>query len=138
MQTRAEHSKRVKQKRLMLRALYGIIFSVFLVLVINSYFKIQNNDIQIISQWHECKPNNCEYKLEIENTAKVRKSVFIRINAFYRKAHPEGGDTFHIVNSERIEINMEQLSKEEMRGNLKVPLKAHFLKFTVGSVSDTY
>jgi len=134
MLTRAEHTKRVKQKRLMLRVIYVLTFSIFLVLIVNSYLEIKNNDIQIVSKWHECKPNNCEYKLEIENTSNLRKSVFIRINAFYRKVHPEGGDTFHVVNSERIEINMEQSSKQNVAGNIKVPLKAHFLKFTVGTI----
>ena len=108
--------------------------SVFLALIINSYLQSKNSDIQIVSKWHECKPNNCEYKLEIENTSNLRKSVFVRINAFYRKVHPEGGDTFHVVNSERIEINMMQSSKQKVSGNIKVPLKAHFLKFTVGTI----
>jgi len=134
MLTRAEHTKRVKQKRLLLRVIYVLTFSTFLVLIINSYLEIKNSDILIVSKWHECKPNNCEYKLEIENTSNLRKSVFIRINAYYRKVHPEGGDTFHVVNSERIEINMEQSSKQKMVGNIKVPLKAHFLKFTVGTI----
>ncbi len=134
MLTRAEHTKRVKQKRLILRVIYVLTFSIFLVLIINSYLEIKNSDIQIVSKWHECKPNNCEYKLEIENTSNLRKSVFIRINAYYRKAHPEGGDTFHVVNSERIEINMGQSSKQNIVGNIKVPLKAHFLKFTVGTI----
>jgi hypothetical protein len=134
MLTRAEHTKRVKQKRLILRVIYVLIISVFLALIINSYLESKNSDIQIVSKWHECKPNNCEYKLEIENTSNLRKSVFVRINAFYRKAHPEGGDTFHVVNSERIEINMAQSSKQSVVGNIKVPLKAHFLKFTVGTI----
>ena len=134
MLTRAEHSKRIKQKRLIFRSLMILTFLVFIALVISSYLALQNNEIQIISRWHECKPNNCEYKLAIENRSKLQKVVFIRINAFYRKAHPEGGDTFHIVNSQRIEINMEKSSKKEITGNLKVPLKAHFLKFTVGSI----
>ncbi|MBA6381301.1 MULTISPECIES: hypothetical protein [unclassified Colwellia] len=134
MLTRAEHTKRVKQKRLILRVIYVLTISVFLALIINSYLESKNSDIQIVSKWHECKPNNCEYKLEIENTSNLRKSVFVRINAFYRKVHPEGGDTFHVVNSERIEINMAQSSKQNLSGNIKVPLKAHFLKFTVGTI----
>ena len=134
MLTRAEHTKRVKQKRLILRVIYVLTISVFLALIINSYLESKNSDIQIVSKWHECKPNNCEYKLEIENTSNLRKSGFVRINAFYRKVHPEGGDTFHVVNSERIEINMMQSSKQNVSGNIKVPLKAHFLKFTVGTI----
>ena len=88
MLTRAEHSKRIKQKRLIFRSLMILTFLVFIALVINSYLALQNNEIQIISKWHECKPNNCEYKLVIENTAKLQKSSFYSHQCILQKSAP--------------------------------------------------
>jgi len=134
MVTREEHSKKVKRRRFITRVIGVAGISISLTLLISSYLESQNDDIKIIEQWHECKTNACEYRLTIKNNTKLRKSAFVRVTAYYRKVHPEGGDTFPVVNSKRFEINLEQNLEMELAGEIKVPLKASFLKFSAGSI----
>ena len=134
MITREERSRKVKKQRLIKKALYIVVGTVFLVFLIGGYIDSQNNDIQLLAESHECKPNICEYSVVIHNTTNLRKSAFVRVTAYYRKSHPEGADTFPVVNSERIEVNLERLEQKELIGSISVPLKAHLLKFNVGSL----
>ena len=134
MVTREEHSRRVKRKRFVNKVLAFVGLSIFIVFLVGSYIDSQNNDIQLVSQWHECKPNICDYRITIHNTTKLRKSAFVRVIAYYRKVHPDGGDTYPVVNSERIELNLIQGEQKELVGSLKVPIKAHKLKFHVGTM----
>ncbi|MCJ8322219.1 MAG: hypothetical protein MJK12_21510 [Colwellia sp.] len=134
MVTREEHSRNVKRKRLIIKAFSIAGLSIFLTLLVSNYLDSQNDDIEIVDQWYECKINFCEYRVTVKNNTKLRKSAFVRITAYYRMVHPDGGDTFPVVNSERIEVNLEQNNEHQLTGEIKVPLKASFLKFHSGSV----
>ncbi|MHA2938215.1 hypothetical protein ACXJY6_07935 [Vibrio sp. RC27] len=134
MVTRKEHSRRVKRKRLINKVLISIGLLVLILLLIGDYFDNQNNDITINYESYECKPNVCNYSLTIQNTTKLRKPAFVRVTAYNRKFQ-DGVDTYPIVSSKRIEINLEQLEERELTGNIKVPVKAHMVKFSVGTIN---
>jgi len=134
MDTREEHSRKVKRNRLINRVLIFVVTSIFLSALIVSYLDSLNSDVEVVSEWYECKLNSCEYRVTIKNTTKLRKNAFIRVTAYYKKVHPEGGDTYPVVNSKRIELNLKQNEEKELIGQISVPLRAHVVRFVVGTV----
>jgi len=133
MVTRREHSRRVKQKRLINKVLTFLGISVSIILLIVSFIDNQYYDIELVSKKYKCKLNACDYRITIHNTTKLRKLAFVWVTAHYRKTHPKAGDTFPVVNSERIEVNLEPLEEKELTGSIKIPFNGHFVKFRVGS-----
>jgi hypothetical protein len=134
MVTREEYSKKIKRRRFITRVIAVLGISISLTLLIGDYLDSQNDDIRIVEQWYECKINVCEYRLTVENSTKLRKSAFVRVTAYIRQVHPDGGDTFPVVNSKRFEIHLKQGQELELTGEIKFPLKASFLKFSAGAI----
>jgi len=134
MITREERSRKIKKNLAIKKFSITSAIAIFVALIIVSYLNKKDSDVVLIDSWHECIPNLCKYKLTINNTSNLRKSAFVRINAFYRKSHPDGGDTFPVVNSDRLEINLEQNEQQIIEGDISVPFKASFVKFTVGDI----
>ena len=134
MDTREEHFKKIKRNRVRNRVLIFVVTCITLSALIVSYIDSLNSDVEVLSEWYECKLNSCEYKVTIKNTTKLRKNAFLRVTAYYRKSHPDGGDTYPVVNSERIELNLKQNEEKELTGQISVPLRAHVVKFIVGTV----
>ncbi|WOH36031.1 hypothetical protein RI844_11680 [Thalassotalea fonticola] len=136
MLTREERSRRIKRnaaiKKVALAAC-GVLLLFWVMLSLS----IQRDDSVVLNEsWHECIPNQCSYKITINNTSRISKTAYVRIKAYFQKSHPDGGDTFHIVNTERMEVYLEQSEQRVLEGVIKVPLEAHFLKFSVGDVNS--
>lgn len=136
MLTREERSRKVKNKAAIQKIILLLIGFIVFVWLILSFSNQREDSVVLTDSWHECVPNECSYKITVSNTSKLSKSAFVRINAFFKKVHPEGGDTFHIVNTERLDIYLEQSEEQVLEGMIKVPLEAHFLKFSVGDIEN--
>ncbi|GAA5218974.1 hypothetical protein ACFSJ3_16600 [Corallincola platygyrae] len=134
MVTREEHRRKVRIKRLIGKAFISGVLATFIAFLVIDYFNSQNNDIEIVSEWYVCNLNSCDYRITIKNKRKIKKSVFVRVIAYYQKPQSEGHDTFPVVNSERIEMNLGKLETKELAGSITVPIEAHLLKFYVGSI----
>ncbi|WNC71487.1 hypothetical protein RGQ13_15350 [Thalassotalea psychrophila] len=134
MLTREEISRKVKRKAAIKKVTLLLIGFLFVLWLLISFLNQREDSVVLTESWQECIPNQCSYKIKVSNTSKLSKSAFVRINAFFKREHPEGADTFHIVNTERLDIYLEQSEEQTFEGIVEVPFEAHFLKFSVGDI----